>query len=191
MIGRSLYLGQGVDLTSLDPEKDAAVLSAWTASPEFFGCFADGYYRLMPEYEMKKKLTEKLKKAEDKRNAYHFGLRKHESDELVGYTAITWILPSHQVGFLHLYLHQEENWQSYGPEALNLVLRFGFMEASLNRLEVAIAADQEMLMKLLEKNGFLREVQRREARFKGGQYQDELVYGLVKADYKKMLVEAE
>lgn len=190
MIGKSLYLGEGVDLTALDAEKDAAVLSGWTVSPAFFTNFDEGYFRLIPEFEMKKKISEKLKKAEEKRNAFIFGIRKHGTNELVGYTAITWILYSHQVGYFHIYFADAGSWAAHGDEAMRLILRYAFMEASLNRLEAVLPANWEEHVQLLEKHGFLREVQRREACYHNGSYVDQLVYGLLKSDYKKTLVEA-
>jgi len=140
---------------------------------------------------MKKLLTDKLKKAEEKRNAYYFCIRKHDNAELVGFARILDVLSPHQVGFLHIDFGSEADLDQYGEETLCMMLRYGFMEANLHRLEVSAPAYETRWIELLEKNGFLREVQRREAVFHNGQYFDDLVYGMVKPDYKKLFVEVE
>jgi RimJ/RimL family protein N-acetyltransferase len=189
MLGKSLYIGETIDLTSVDTEKDAAMFSKWTQDPVFFRGFQDGYFRLIPEFEMKKKLAEKLKKAEEKRDAYYFCVRKHETSELIGFVRIIWVLHSHQVGFIHIDFGSNADFDQYADEALKMILRYGFMEASLHRLEMVIPSYEGKLVNLLERHGFLREVQRREAIFHGGQYYDELAYALLKPDYKKALAE--
>ncbi len=70
-----------------------------------------------------------------------------------------------------------------------MLLRYAFMELSLNRVEIYLPACQERLMELIEANGFLREIQMREASFHEGKFVDRLVYGLLKSDYKKALKE--
>lgn len=189
MIGKSLYIGELVDLSAIDPEKDAVTFSKWSVDPAFFRMMDEGFFRQLPVHELKKKLEEKMKKADEKHDNYYFTLRKHDSNDLVGYAAFIWLRPSHQVGALHFYIADAENWQTLGQEAYQMILRYGFMELSLNRIEMFLPANQEILIALVEKNGFLREIQMREASFHEGKFVDRLVYGLLKSDYKKSLAE--
>jgi RimJ/RimL family protein N-acetyltransferase len=189
MIGKSLYLGEQVDLSAVDPEKDSPAFSKWSADPAFFRMMDEGFFRQIPVHELKKKLEEKLKKADEKHDNYYFSLRKHDGDDLVGYAAFIWLRPSHQVAALQFYIADVDNWQTLGQEAIQMVLRFGFMELSLNRIELFLPANQEHLINLIEKNGFLREIQMREASFHEGKFVDRLVYGLLKPEYKKSLTE--
>lgn len=189
MLGRSLFVGQTVELTSIDAEKDAVIFSKWSELPNFNRRFNFGMFRLIPEYEMKKKLADQLKKAEEKRNAYLFGIRTKEEKSLIGFTRIVWILHTHQVGTIQIDFGTEEDLKKYGDEAMKMMLHYGFMEVSLHRIEATVPGYESELIALYERMGFLREVQRREAVFHSGRYWDEMVYALIKPEYKQKFVE--
>lgn len=189
MIGKSLYIGEQVDLSAVDPEKDAIIFSKWSADPTFFRMMDEGFFRQLTVHELKKKLEEKMKKADEKHDNYYFALRKHGSDELVGFAAFIWLRASHQVGAMHFFIANSEDWLTLGQEAFQKLLRFGFMELSLNRIEIIFPANHDKLITLVEKYGFLREIQMREASFHEGRFVDRLIYGLLKSDYKKSLAE--
>jgi len=185
ILGKQLFIGKGVDLTSIDAEKDAATFSKWAEQPQFNRRFNFGMFRLIPEHEMKKKLAENLKKAEEKRNAFLFAVRKHDGGDLIGFARIIWILHAHQVGTLFIDFGEETDLIKHGAETLQMMLRYGFMEANLNRLDVTLPAYETEMIALYESKGFLREVQRREAAFHANRRWDELVYALLKPDFKK------
>jgi RimJ/RimL family protein N-acetyltransferase len=189
MIGKSLYEGELVDLSAIDAEKDAVTFSKWSADPAFHRMMDESFFRQITSFELKKKLEEKLKKADERHDNYYFALRKHESDELVGYAAFIWLRTSHQVGAMHFYIANSDNWLILGQEAFQKLLRFGFMELSLNRIEIILPSTHDKLIGLVEKYGFLREVQMREANFQDGKFVDRLIYGLLRSDYKKSLAE--
>ena len=70
-----------------------------------------------------------------------------------------------------------------------MTLRYAFMELSLHRLTLFIPSYNEAEIDLYEKAGFLRESQRRQAVFYDGKYYDELVYSLLRPEWKKLNVE--
>lgn len=189
MIGKSLYQGEMVDLSAIDAEKDAATFSKWSADPAFFRMMDEGFFHQITSFDVKKKLEERLKKADERHDTYYFAFRKHESEELVGYAAFIWLRASHQVSAMHFYIADDDNWPTLGLEAFQKLLHFGFMELSLNRIEIIAPATHVKLIGLAEKNGFLREVQMREASFHEGKIVDRLVYGLLKSDFKKLQAE--
>jgi len=56
-------------------------------------------------------------------------------------------------------------------------------------VSVHLPAYRAREMEMYEEAGFLRESQRRQAVFHNGEYYDELVYSLLRPEWKKMLVE--
>jgi RimJ/RimL family protein N-acetyltransferase len=184
MLGKSLYLGETIELSAINAEKDAATFSKWAENPVFNRRINFGLFRPIPEHEMKKKLEEQLKKAEEKRNAYLFAVRKREGGDLVGFARISWMLPSHQVGAVYVDFGAADDMLAFGDETLQLMLRYAFMEVNLHRVGVVIPAHETEMIALYERKGFLREVQRREAVYHAGKYWDELEYSLLKPEYK-------
>jgi RimJ/RimL family protein N-acetyltransferase len=142
-------------------------------------------FRIIPEHEMKKTLAEKLKKAEEKRNAYYFAIRKKEDSALIGFACIGWTIPAHQVGGIQIDFGEEADLVKYGDETMRLMLRYGFMEAGLHRLMATFPTHETEQIALFERSGFLREVQHREAAYHAGRYWDKVEYALLKPEYKK------
>ena len=105
------------------------------------------------------------------------------------------------LGTLGLYLYSDKNkraeigydlatehWgNGYMTEAVSEVLQYGFKELELNRIEATVDASNTRSIRLLERMGFKREGHLRHRHFYGGAYQDELYYGLLRSDWKKMI----
>jgi RimJ/RimL family protein N-acetyltransferase len=134
---------------------------------------------------MKKKLKEDLKKAEERRNQYFFGIREKGKDDLIGVLSFHWVQTSSQVGHLRMNFGEKDHAKEYAQEVLALALRYAFMELSLHRVTAQTQGHREDEIKLLEQAGFLRESQRRQAVFQDGKYRDELVYGLLRNEWKE------
>ena len=103
------------------------------------------------------------------------------------------------LGTLGLYLYSEKNrraelgydlakehWgKGYMTEAVSEVIRYGFTELGLNRIEATVDTRNTSSFRLLERVGFRREGLLRQRHYYRGSYQDELYYGLLKLDWKK------
>ena len=76
--------------------------------------------------------------------------------------------------------------KGYMTEALEAVLKFGFTELKLHRIEALIAADNEPSLKLLLRYGFSKEGTMREDYFVNGTNEDSDCYSLLKWEWKKM-----
>jgi RimJ/RimL family protein N-acetyltransferase len=59
------------------------------------------------------------------------------------------------------------------------------MEVNLHRISSPVPGYETKMIALYERNGLIREVQRREAVYHDGTYYDEYEYGILKPDYKK------
>nr|WP_255768856.1 GNAT family protein [Maritalea mediterranea] len=70
-------------------------------------------------------------------------------------------------------------------EAVARVLPFIFDELSLHRAEAACLVDNHRSMRVLEKNGFVREGQAEGYLKIDGKWQDHVLFGLTKERYKK------
>ena len=185
MDNRSLFDGENIVLTAIDPEKDAQSYAKWSLSPEISRHVFDGFFRPRSAAATKKQLKEDLKKAEEKRNQYYFAIREKGKEELIGLMVFPWVQASSQVAHLRILFDDNDNPPRFSKEVLALALRYAFMELSVHRVSAEVCGYCEDDIHLYESAGFLRETQRRQAVFHQGQYHDELVYGLLREEWKR------
>jgi RimJ/RimL family protein N-acetyltransferase len=155
MIGNSLFIGNQVEWTALDPEKDAGDLSAWTRNLHFSRTLFDKPVRPYAVHEVKKKIKADLKAAEEKLDAYYFAVRKKGEPKMVCLLRFGRLQNTQQVGKLFINFASHEDLKDYGQEVLTMALHFGFMELSLHRLWIEIPGYCVEEINLIESAGFL------------------------------------
>jgi [ribosomal protein S5]-alanine N-acetyltransferase len=69
------------------------------------------------------------------------------------------------------------------PEALHAVIRFGWDQMGLNRIEADCSADNAASIRVLEKLGFKLEGRQRDQYYEEDGYHDLLLWGLLKREY--------
>jgi len=85
-------------------------------------------------------------------------------------------------GLWACHLGPELGGQGYGQEGLDLLLRYGFDELGLHRVQTYVGSYNTGAARFLERNGFLIEVRRRQAVARDGQRWDILLYALLRAE---------
>ena len=68
-------------------------------------------------------------------------------------------------------------------EALTEILRFGFIEMDLNRVEADVSAENEASIRLLTGLGFIQEGRQRQQYYDEGAFHDLLLYGLLRKEW--------
>jgi len=83
----------------------------------------------------------------------------------------------------HILIGNKEFWgQGLAREALLEILRYGFYERGLNRIEAHINADNTASLRMHEKCGYKREGVLRQAIFKNGRFKDVVVMSILKEE---------
>ena len=179
-----LFEGESIRLDALDPEKDAETLSRWTHDPEYLRLTSADPARPLSPGQMKKRLEEDGKEAEKWRNQFDFAIRTRDGERLIGVTSLYWIEWTHGVGMLRLAIGRaEDRGKGYGSQALKLMLRYAFDELNLHRLGAQTFEYNAGAQCLLDRNGFVVEVRRRQAIHRDGRRWDALVYGLLRGEW--------
>jgi ribosomal-protein-alanine N-acetyltransferase len=70
------------------------------------------------------------------------------------------------------------------PEALRVLLRYGFRVMGLNRIEATTHIENERSKRVLEKLGFQREGLLREYYCQEGVYNDQTLFSLLRAEWE-------
>jgi len=74
--------------------------------------------------------------------------------------------------------------KGYGTEAARLLINYGFNQLNLNRISSIVLSFNERSLKMHQKIGFQEEGRRRKARFKNGQFWDEVLFGILREEWK-------
>ena len=81
---------------------------------------------------------------------------------------------------------EKDCWgKGYGTEATRLLVDYGFKQLNLHRISSPVFEFNERSIKLHQKVGFQEEGRRRQARFKNGQFWDEVLFGLLRNEWGK------
>ncbi len=86
---------------------------------------------------------------------------------------------------LTIFIGENKYWgKGYGTDAVKAFLRFLFNRWNLNRVEVDTWHGNERALKCYEKCGFKLEGRLRKARFVDGQYNDEIILGILREEFE-------
>jgi RimJ/RimL family protein N-acetyltransferase len=79
---------------------------------------------------------------------------------------------------------EKEYWsRGLGTEAARLLLKYGFEQLNLQRIQSSAYAFNERSLKLHKKVGFKEEGRRRKATYKNGQYWDVIEFGFLREEW--------
>lgn len=116
---------------------------------------------------------------------YAFTIRLRDDDTPLGNISLKgmdWRSRSCSVGIA---IGEPDYWgQGYGTEAMQIILRYAFLELNLNRVELEVLASNERAVLSYEKVGFQREALKRQALFRDGRYQDFIVMGILRREWQ-------
>lgn len=177
-----LFEGDHLRLAPFDADRDAETEARWTHDPEFMRLLSIDPVRPLSVHQVKKKYEEAAKN--EQRN-FAFALRTLADDRLVGLTRLEWIEWNHGAGRLVLGIADPaDRRKGYGTDALRLIVRYALDELNLFRLTIGVAEYNSVAQHFLERHGFVAEVRRREAIHREGRRWDDLLYGLLRTEWK-------
>lgn len=189
MMHKQLFESANLRLTSINPEEDGKIETAWTYDLDYAMDLMEMPARPLGPVEIKKIHEENQKHAEERGNQYYFAIRLKEGNQLAGFIRFPFVHWMHASAWLRLAIADPSILQRFGREALDLALQYGFRELNLYRIETVLAEYQKDLVALLENAGFLMEVRRRQALYRNGRYYDALHFGMLHTEWKPEAVE--
>lgn len=182
MISENMWRGKTVRLAGF-ARGDAAILARWDEDA--------GYQRLSDAMHVRPHGEEAIQKRieewpKDER-AITFAVRLLADDALVAVVALEDILWAHGVAWLGIGIGDREQWgKGYGRETVGLILKYGFHELNLHRIQLTVFEYNERAIALYEKLGFRREGVFREFMQREGRRYDMYLYGLLRSEWAVM-----
>jgi RimJ/RimL family protein N-acetyltransferase len=179
---KQLFEGPNLRLTAVDPDTDPQIEAVWSQNLDYASRLRQAPPRPLAAFELKKRIEEEQKESENG-SQYHFALRRHPEDVLIGFNDL-FVFWAHRSAMMQLAFGENEHLQLFGREAMQMVLDYAFRELNLYRLEASIPAYREDELALYESAGFLLEVRRRQVIYRNGRYWDELRLGILQHEWQ-------
>jgi ribosomal-protein-alanine N-acetyltransferase len=113
-----------------------------------------------------------------------FAVCLKEGGRLLGEMGLWAIEPTHKRADIGMVLHRDCRGPGYATEALSAVVDYGFRALGLHRIEGGCFPENEASARVMEKCGLRREGMLKERWFRDGEWQDDLVLGIVRRDWE-------
>ena len=176
----NLLRGEKVYLSALTKD-DAPIIARWGMNSEYLR-LSDADPARPPTVDQ---VAGMIDEGNKKDTLFRFGIRLVEDDRLIGDEAIGEIEWPHAVGSLGIVIGEPEYWgRGYGGEAMSLLLRFGFWEINLYRIQLTVFDYNERAIRSYEKLGFVREGTYRQFLQRDGKRYDMFLYGLLRPEWE-------
>lgn len=109
---------------------------------------------------------------------------QNESGTLIGHVTL-WggVLPT-RVGTYTIAIGPQFVGQGYGLDATRVLLRYGFDELGLHKIELQVWAFNTRAIRAYEKAGFVTEGIRRAVAFHAGAFHDEVLMGILEEEFR-------
>ncbi len=119
-----------------------------------------------------------VQKAED-RTSYSWKIVKKESDEFIGMSGMTLSANRFRLGEIWYELFPSQWGQGYATEVAKILIKSGFDDFHLHKVEAGVATENIRSIKVLEKSGMIREGLRRKILPIRGEWKDNYHYAIV------------
>ena len=104
-----------------------------------------------------------------------------KSDRAMIGTAGFWrIMREHYRAEVGYTMHPDHQGKGYMQEAMQAILEYGFQKIKLHSVEANVNPDNTASIKLLERNGFVKEAHFHENWYHNGKFLDSAIYSLLK-----------
>jgi ribosomal-protein-alanine N-acetyltransferase len=114
----------------------------------------------------------------------YFHLLKKDSRENIGWCGFhTWYVQHYRAEIGYTLTIETERRNGFMKEALPEIVRYGFEQMQLHRIEAFIGPANIPSLKLVQSLGFIQEGHLREHYFKDGKIEDSVVFSLLKTEF--------
>lgn len=120
-----------------------------------------------------------------KATGYNFGIENRQTREVVGCIGLKNINRADKNAEVGYWLGEQFWGKGYMTEAVNLILGYLFRDLRLRRVYAIVNAANIGSIRVLEKNGFIREGTFRKACMLNRRWTDVYAYGLLKEEYNR------
>lgn len=178
--GDDLLTGDRVRLSALE-EEDAQALRGWYRDAEFMRL----YDAQLAKPQSLAALQQRIREGAESDRELFLAIRGLADDDLVGLAGFDGILWHIGVAGMSLAIDPQRWGQGLGSEAARLLLRYGFDELNLHRIQLTVFAYNQRALRLYTGLGFREEGRYREFILRDGQRYDMVLMGLLAHEWRE------
>lgn len=171
--------GEKIRLTVLDFDKDFALFERWSRNSEYSRLLDFGPIGLWSAEEMKEWHEKNVE------NVYIFLIRRLEDDAPIGFIDLSGFNNINRDAWVGIAIGEPEYWgQGYGADAMRVLVRYGFSELNLHRVNLDVFADNPRAVKSYENAGFVKEGVMPSFTMRDGRRWDIVFMGILRSDWE-------
>lgn len=122
---------------------------------------------------------DRIKKGQLNNDSILWGITHKEGDTVIGTICFWRMQKEHYRAEIGYVLHPEQQGKGIMDEAMKGVLQYGFETMKLHSVEANVNPGNNASMKVLEKNGFVKEAYFKENYYYNGKFIDSAIYSLL------------
>lgn len=174
-------IGQRLYLRPLEPGQDNHLYSTWMNDEEI-----RRYFSIYPTSDARGK--ERLEQLYRDGKHIIFGVALKEDNRLIGLVGLKDINNINQSAEFYVIIGDRSAWfKGYGTETTKLMLRYGFLELNLNRIQTQDMDENIGGWRADEKAGMKYEGTLRQVILRFGTYHDVRVYSILRSEFLESL----
>jgi len=176
-----LFTGTLVSLAAVNPDETSKSAAIWGRDSEYRRLMDSDPPRL---FSVKASREWMEKQLEEEPDTFWFAVRTLEDDRLLGEIDLVVTSWGSRDAFVGIGIGEREFWgKGYGTEAMNLTLRYAFIELNLRRVTLNVFEFNERAVRSYEKVGFHMEGRQRQAIIREGRRWDVLYMGILREEW--------
>ncbi|MEL7673705.1 MAG: GNAT family protein [Chloroflexota bacterium] len=141
-----------------------------------------GERELLTHAQLEKRRREEAE-SDESRTGVTFGVRTKDG-ALIGSFGINFLSPYHRVANLGAMINEPDYWGGgYGTDALLLLVDYAFGWLDMRRLWLDTMSSNARVLRQMQKVGFTLEARLRSVAIADGQWNDEVVFGLMRDEW--------
>jgi RimJ/RimL family protein N-acetyltransferase len=177
-----LFTGKLVRLAALNAEADAEAFARWDMDSEYLRQLDSGPH--LPNQA--KKIREAIEKQQNEDSTtVEFSVRALADDRLIGFVAFDGINWQHGDTFVAIGIGDPAyRGNGYGTDAMQVMLRYGFVELDLYRIQLDAFSYNERAIKSYLKAGFVMEGRMRGMLLRDGRRWDFVYMSVLREEWR-------
>jgi RimJ/RimL family protein N-acetyltransferase len=180
---KDLFTGTLVRLAAVNPDETSKSAAKWGRDSEYRRLMDSDPPRLFSVKASREWMEKQLEKEPD---TFWFAVRTLEDDRLLGEIDLAVTSWGSRDAFVGIGIGEREFWgKGYGTDAMNLTLRYAFIELNLRRVTLNVFEFNERAVRAYEKAGFHMEGRQRQAIIREGRRWDVLYMGILREEWIK------